>query len=296
MNIRRENQLMAGLLTAALALTCSNLAAQDSSSSSILGRLAAPTVLSTIPSNGDVNPYGVAFVLPSFPTRGLLHPGDILVSNFNNSGNLQGTGTTIVQFHDGQQSLFFQGPAGLGLTTGLAVLKSGYVLVGNMPTTDGTSATVQPGSLIMLNKSGQAFWTLANTRLVNGPWDFTVNDQGTMVQVFISNVLTGNISRVDLKITNAGVGVIRGLTISSGYGHRPDPMALEVGPTGLAYDAVRDILYVAGSFENAILAIPSARAVEADGGPGIPNLPGQPTPARRPGLDPGSQWPFDLQQ
>src|SRR6185437_8026375 len=52
--------------------------------------------VSTVPANGDVNPYGVAFV-PADVNVGLLHAGDILVSNFNNEQNLQGTGTTIVR-------------------------------------------------------------------------------------------------------------------------------------------------------------------------------------------------------
>src|SRR5215831_17973853 len=56
-----------------------------------------PPVVSTVPSKGDVNPYGVAFVPRSFGAKGLLHPGDILVSNFNNNTNLQGTGTTIIR-------------------------------------------------------------------------------------------------------------------------------------------------------------------------------------------------------
>src|SRR6516225_5208160 len=46
-----------------------------------------PPVVSTVPSNGDVNPYGVAFVPHRFGAKGLLHTGDILVSNFNNSAN-----------------------------------------------------------------------------------------------------------------------------------------------------------------------------------------------------------------
>ncbi len=71
--------------------------------------------LTTVPSNGDVNPYGVAFVPQGFPTGGTLSPGDILVSNFNNSGNQQGTGTTIVDVKpNGGESLFFQGPAAPG--------------------------------------------------------------------------------------------------------------------------------------------------------------------------------------
>jgi hypothetical protein len=57
-----------------------------------------PTLMeSTIPTNGDVNPYGVAFVPNGFPAGGLLNPGDLLVSNFNDNQNLQGTGTTIIK-------------------------------------------------------------------------------------------------------------------------------------------------------------------------------------------------------
>jgi hypothetical protein len=53
---------------------------------------------------------------------GVLKPGDVLVSNFNNNQNLQGTGTTIVRVSKNGQSLFFQGQPGLGLTAALAVL------------------------------------------------------------------------------------------------------------------------------------------------------------------------------
>src|ERR1017187_975455 len=49
---------------------------------------------STVPGNGDVNPYGVAQIPV---TSGLLVRGNFLASNFNNSSNQQGTGTTIVQ-------------------------------------------------------------------------------------------------------------------------------------------------------------------------------------------------------
>jgi hypothetical protein len=94
---------------------------------------------STVPPNGDVNPYGVAFVPEGFPHGGPLRPGDIIVSNFNNSGNLQGTGTTIVRVNNGSSpTVFFQGQQGLGLTTALGILSRGFVLVGNLPSLDGS--------------------------------------------------------------------------------------------------------------------------------------------------------------
>src|ERR1700683_3594550 len=85
--------------------------------------------ISTVPPNGDVNPYGVAFVPPGFPT-GTANPGDILVSNFNDRRNLQGTGTTIVDVPSGtggSVSVFFQGKGLLGLTTALNILRKGFV-------------------------------------------------------------------------------------------------------------------------------------------------------------------------
>jgi hypothetical protein len=121
-----------------------------------------PLQVSTVPANGDTNPYGVAFVPFGFPHGGPLNPGDILVSNFNNSNGLSGTGTTIVRVTPaGQQTPFFNGnptnqpPPTLGLTTALGVLTRGFVLVGNVPTTDGTFATIQPGSLLVINRQGQ---------------------------------------------------------------------------------------------------------------------------------------------
>jgi len=261
-------KMNAAVVSAAILLASIAQLANAQSVDSIVGNLGTPLVVSTVPSNGDVNPYGVAFVPPGFPQGGKLNAGDILVSNYNNSQNLQGTGTTIVRIEAGTPSLFFQGKAPLGLSTGLAVLKAGLVLVANFPTSDGTSASAQPGSLMALDSNGNIVWTLTGSKLVNGPWDFTVNDRGGFVQVFISNVLNGAITRLDLEVNEKGVTVQNGLTISSGYGHRGDPAALEVGPTGLAYDERRDILYVSASFENAIYAIPNAGHITADGGVG----------------------------
>jgi hypothetical protein len=110
------------------------------------------TVVSTVPKNGDVNPYGVA-VVPR--TAGRLVGGDVLVSNFNNHRNLQGTGSTIVEVSpNGTVSLFaaldpnrLPGacPGGLGLTTALVALRSGWVIVGSLPTKNGSSASIASG-------------------------------------------------------------------------------------------------------------------------------------------------------
>jgi hypothetical protein len=225
--------------------------------------------VSTIPANGDLNPYGVAFVPSSFPAGGTINPGDVLVSNFNNSDNLQGTGTTIVTVPtNGPVGLFFQGPAGLGLTTALAVLKEGLVLVGNFPTTDGSCATAQAGSLLVLDSSGNLLGTLSDSS-IDGPWDMTVSDSGHgSVQIFITNALNGTVTRLDATASAGGLTVQKKTQIASGYMHRCDPVALVVAPTGLVYDASRDILYVASTEDNAVFAVHGAGKASSDGGTG----------------------------
>ncbi len=231
---------------------------------------ATPTFsANTVPANGDVNPYGVAFVPEGFPGGGPLHPGDIVVSNFNANSNLQGTGTTIVSISPtGKQTLFFQGPKGLGLSTALGVLKDGFVVVGSVPTRDGTFHTVQQGSLLILDRFGFTVANLSNGALLDGPWDLAVNDQGNTAQVFVSDVLSGTVTRIDLRVTPFSVTVTGATQIASGFLHRGDPVALVIGPTGLAFNKSQDVLYVASTGDNAIYAIPHASTRTTDAGTG----------------------------
>ena len=226
---------------------------------------------STVPPNGDSNPYGVAFVPEGFPRFGTIGPGDLLVSNFNNQANLQGTGSTIVKIvPNSKPAVFFQGGAGLGLSTALGVLKAGFVLVGNVPTADGTSATVKAGSLLVLNRTGDivAQWTPAIAK-IDGPWDLTIFDQGNQAKVFVSNVLNGTVVRLDVAISEDGVQIKGATQIASGFPFRSDPAALVVGPTGLAYDPQRDVLYVASTVDNAVFALFGAGNTTHDGGKGV---------------------------
>ena len=238
-------------------LTTAALAANAQPAKAILP-LTPPSV-STIPANGDVNPYGVAVVPHTLLGTTVIQPGDILVSNFNNNQNLQGTGTTIVRVNQqGKQSLFFQGSAP-GLTAALGVLSDGIVIVGSLPTADGTSATVQSGSLLFIDPRGNLLGALANNpTIVNGPWGMAMHDLGGGVaQIFVSNVLNGNVVRFDLTYDGGGqtVSVRNGVVIATGYPHRTDPAALVLGPSGLAYDAQHDILYVADSADNTVYAL-----------------------------------------
>jgi hypothetical protein len=224
---------------------------------------------STVPSNGDVNPYGVAFIKDNFQTgSGRLQHGDVLVSNFNNSKNLQGTGTTIVRIpKSGSPTTFFQGTAPLGLSTGLGTLQYGFVLVANLPTADGTSATAQRGSLLVINNQGKLIQTFTSSQ-INGPWDMTVVDKGDRAIVFVSNALDGTVSRIDFAVSDQGLTKLNHYTIASGYMHHGDPAALFDAPTGLVYDQGDDRLYVASTLDNAVFAVHNASRRTSSDGPG----------------------------
>jgi hypothetical protein len=220
--------------------------------------------VSTLASNGDQNPYGVAFVPNGFPSGGKLNPGDILVSNFNNAttstgGNTQGTGTTITKVApDGETSTFFQGtfapPTDGGLTTALGVLQRGFVVVGQLPNSNGTP---EPGSLLFLDKNGQLVLKYTNAK-VNGPWDLAIDDHFDHASIFVSNVLSGTVVRLDVSVGPSNVAVPNPTKIAQGYAFGPNAAAFVVGPTGLAFDAQTDVLYVASTFDNQIFKIQNA--------------------------------------
>ena len=228
---------------------------------------------STVPGNGDVNPYGVAQVPV---TKGSLVAGNFLISNFNNSTNQQGTGTTIVEISpSGAFSLFAQidpdrvfCPGGVGLTTALVALRSGFVIVGSLPTApDGTISG--PGCLIVLNARGKVVETITGNHL-NGPWDMTAVDDGSLVTLFVTNVLNGTVEAggnpvdggtvVRLLLSDVGERpqVLESAVIGSGFPETLDPAALVIGPTGVAFDGRTGTLYVADSLNNRIAAIPNA--------------------------------------
>jgi hypothetical protein len=234
------------------------------------------TIASTVPRNGDVNPYGI-FVVRQ--TTGRLRAGNVLISNFNNKANLQGTGKTIVQITPGGRRTLFAHitrnqlpgacPGGVGLSTALVVLPGGWVVVGSVPSRDGMAATAKAGCLIVLNNQGQVKETISGWG-INGPWDSTAVSDGNVADLFVSNVLKGTVSaggkvvfkgyvlRLTLRLhEHAPPSVLLSTVIASGYAQRTDPAAFVLGPTGLGLGRP-GTLYVAETLTSRIFAIPNA--------------------------------------
>jgi hypothetical protein len=234
-------------------------------------------VASTVPANGDLNPYGV-FQVPA--SSGKLVAGHFLVSNFNNKLNQQGTGSTLMDISPkgavkqfariSVSALPGQCPGGIGLTTALVVLKTGWVIVGSLPTSDGTSATMQAGCLLVLDNQGEVVETFSGGD-INGPWDMIVFDGDNTAVLFVTNVLNGTVARsphvvhgatvvrlvLDVS-TSAKPELASSTIIGSQFPERTDPSALVIGPTGIVFDAGSNTVYVADSLANRIAAIPDA--------------------------------------
>lgn len=251
------------------------------------------TIASTVTENGDLNPYAVV-VAPV--AAGKIKKGDILVDNFNNQSNLQGTGTTIVIINRASKSVSLfaklpqhlaQCPGGVGLTTAMTMLSSGWVIVGSTPSTDGTTATKGAGCLLVFDANGKLTTVWKGSR-INGPWgNMAVIDKGSTATLFVSmagfdvpgpdkiDQATGDpviikkaiVLRVDLAIAPGSPPKVSGQTIvANGFGQRADKDAFLIGPTGLAL--IGNTLYVSDAVENRIVAIPDAATRKDSAGTG----------------------------
>jgi sugar lactone lactonase YvrE len=256
----------------------------------------ATTVPASGPAAGDQNPYGVA-VVPR--TIGDLRRGEVLVSNFNNSQNNQGTGSSIVEVSpSGKAHVFAVVPqptstAAVGLTTALVALRSGYVIVGSLPAPGGMLLDPSSaGALSILDPNGHVVKTISGGD-INGPWDMTAVDGGRHVTLFVTNVLNGTVAaggmpvnkgpegtvvRIRLRIDNGHVAVTSNRVIATGFAERTDPNALVIGPTGDALGR-NGVLYVADSVNNRIGAVPFAltrMTVKTGGGDTVAETPNGP--------------------
>jgi len=288
-----QHQRVQALVSASLSLLAAILGAASARAAGndvFLDRLSTvKLVASTVPFNGDINPYGIAVVQRS---SGMLQRGHVLVSNFNNAANLQGTGSTIVQVApDGSVALFARldsaaaaaaCPGGVGLTTALVVLDPGWVIVGSLPSASGLSANAGAGCLFVIDHDGRLAETLSGNG-INGPWDMTATQDEGRASLFVTNVLNGDVTqgaphvvnegtvlRIDLAVPEHGYAAptpIASTVIAAGFAQTADPAALVIGPTGLAlgWDGT---LYVADSLNNRIAAIADAPTRTASAGTG----------------------------
>jgi hypothetical protein len=170
----------------------------------------------------------------------------------------------------------------------MAVLKSGWVIVGSTPSTDGSTRTRGDGCLLVFDANGQLATTWTGPA-INGPWGNIASvDNGDSATLFISmagfdvpgpevkDPATGlpvtlnkaTVLRLQLSIPAGQKPVIASQTVvADGFGHRADKDVFLIGPTGLALGA-DGTLYVSDALANRIVAIPDALKRTASAGTG----------------------------
>jgi hypothetical protein len=252
------------------------------------------TLISTMAQNGDLNPYAI-LVAPV--SAGRIQKGDVLIDNFNGLTNLQGTGVSIVNYSPSTKKLTTfaalprhlpECPGGIGLSTAMTMLKSGWVIVGSAPSTDGTTRTLGAGCLLVLDPNGQLVATWANAN-INCPWgNMATIDNGTSATLFVSmsgfdvsgpqvrdpatgypvTINKATVLRIDLSVPDGKLPVITNQTvIADGFGQRADRDVFLIGPTGVVL-GTDGTLYVSDALGNQIVAISDAATRTASAGKG----------------------------
>ena len=247
------------------------------------------TLVNTAPENGDQNPYAIAVAPVS---AGTIRKGDVLVDNFNNAANLQGTGATIIDYRPStkETSVFASiprdlhaCPGGVGLSAAMTMLKSGWVIVGSTPSNDGTTNTKGAGCLVVLDPQGKVASTIVSDN-INDPWgNMAVVDRGDSATLFVSNAGFGvggadgnppvykqaTVLRVELAIPDGKPPVVKSETVvASGLGAQADKGVFLVGPTGLALSGDQKKLYVSDAIGNRIVEIDDPLTRDASAGVG----------------------------
>ncbi len=242
------------------------------------------TLTSSVTDNGDLNPYAVVVAPVS---AGKIQKDDVLVDNFNNISNLQGTGTTIVLYRPStKQTLLFaklpqslaECPGGVGLTTAMTMLKTGWVIVGSTPSKDGTTATKGDGCLIVFDPDGKPVRVWSGAHIID-PWgNMALKDEGDRATLFISMAGEGlpspdvidpktklpvvvkkaSVLRVRLKVLpGQPPEIVDETVVGDGFSQRADRDNFLLGPTGEALGP-DGTLYVTDGLDNVITAIPDA--------------------------------------
>jgi hypothetical protein len=210
-----------------------------SSSKAVIGSLSITTIGSTVdPTNGDQNPYGLAIAPVSM---GLLTAGDLVICNFNDAANVQGSGTTIEILHPAPGST----PTRMVQDPNLKGCAALAVANDDSPWAAAYASNLAPfygptGALVSTLSGGP--WS--------GPWgEIYAPAFGSGVASYVtSNATSGTIVRVNVAGTTF-------TTIASGFTLNAGAVPGNIlAASGLTYDATNDTLFVVDSNNNRVLA------------------------------------------
>ena len=209
---------------------------------SVLAHLTTTTTIgSTVdPVFGELNPYGLDIAKA---TNGPIAAGDLVVCNFNNSANVQGTGSTIIAIHPtpGSTPTHIAQDASLTGCNAIALAPNDNIWAAAFAAND--NPIVTPGGVVF-------------TTLPGGPWNhpfgqtFAPNPGPFGIAAFYeSNAADGSIVRIDIHPGPTFTFDI----IATGFAVNGGAPGGILGPSGLQYDAKHDRLFIVDGANNTLV-------------------------------------------
>jgi hypothetical protein len=200
----------------------------------------------------QLNPYGLA-VAPS--TNGDFTKGDLVVCNFNASSNVQGTGYTIVALHPvlGAQPRLVSDSKTLD---GCAALALG-------PADDIWAAAFKADDNPVISSSGKL-----EANIKGKPFDhpfgqiFAGHGGVSGAPAFYESNARGANSIVRINLGTSGFTYD---VIATGFAVNDGKPGGILGPSGLAYDGMKDTLYIVDGANNTVVAFSKVSTIPAGG-------------------------------
>ncbi|HVA33850.1 MAG TPA: hypothetical protein VNG31_06855 [Candidatus Baltobacteraceae bacterium] len=206
------------------------------------------------PTNGDQNPYGLAIATTSYQT---VKKGSLYVCNFNNSANVQGSGTTI------ESLTAVPGSSPVRFAQSNALLGCSALAMDVLPNTWSTASRAKALTPVM--PSGSVGKSYKGKSYVE-PWGVTYATTGGIYPtsaIFVSDASTGSI--VLAQSCNSGNCVQPGTAIVTGFAVNHGKPGSILGPSGLQFDPKNCVkiggrpacgtLYVVDGKTNTVVAI-----------------------------------------
>ena len=210
---------------------------------SILSHLNTTTTIGSAvdPLNGDQNPYGLDIAKTS---AGSIAAGDLVVCNFNDAANVQGTGMTIIALHPQPGSMpthIAQDGSLLGCDA-LALAPNDNIWAAAFAANDNPIFT--PGGVLF-------------TTLPGGPWHHPFGQTFApkagpfgVAAFYESNAADGSVVRIDIHPGPSFTFDI----IATGFAVNGGAPGSILGPSGLQYDAKHDRLFVIDGANNTVVS------------------------------------------
>jgi hypothetical protein len=229
------------------------LSAQPAGTASVLAGLGDEiTIGSTVdPVSGDVNPYGLDVAKV---TAGKLTAGDLVICDFNDRANVQGTGNAIVALHPipGSRPTHITNAEELTGCNALALAPNDFIWAADF--SDSNNPIVGPFGKLLTTLSqfpwkrpfGEAFASPLNANSVPA--------------FYVSNAGDGTLVRVSIFPDHFGF-----MTIATGFPINHGVPGSILSPSGLNYQPNGDVLYVVDGTNDALYAISNVSSVGAVG-------------------------------